>query len=1106
MMDESITMDTNSRKKIVEELDKNFFVEASAGSGKTTSLVYRMVAIVEKGEITVDKICTITFTKAAADEFFNRFQALLSTRSVLVDDESDDKLGKKTEESVKRCQEALSNIDSCFLGTIDAFCNMIAHELPSELDIPSFSEVVDMDEYISIVQEKFLTILKDEKDPLHKKALRFKELIYSYVDALTIGVKAFLEMRHTEIVFDNELADIDIEEYFESEKDTLLQIMSDLTSLDYECFNSDKAGKDRSQALLSLKSNYLFHLSLENWNKCIPFLKFALDNILKMEGFNKNIIGTDAENYIFIPEKVNERTSYKYTDEFKAFINSVKDKLKEYIYSVYCDFVSELSHEMELVFKEQGKFQFFDFLYYLNEAFKKSEKGDRELINHILERHSVFLLDESQDTNPMQTELFFHLTGTVNNDDWRKVKPKEGSLFIVGDPKQSIYSFRDANVSTFISNKNIFALEDEVLVLTRNFRSNVRLREWFNKTMNTLLDKGVEPLEHLDIPIIDIEKENEQISNDVIDGVYTYTAKDKDDGEDIAKIILSLVGKKKIYTKNENGSVPKKKERLIRYSDFMVVPRSTDVSKITKAFTKYSIPVTIEASIPFENTQSLIVVRDLIYLLKEPQNISNFLNVAHGDLYKLSDKEIIFYKNIGFDLNIARPFIVTSNPKLSRVLEELNSLYIATYRMSYSSTMLYIINNPKLNLFSRISATNLEYTLFLIQKIKEKEEDGSLRTLEQLKGFVSSFLEGNDDQRSLRFKDKLDRVKLSNVHKVKGLQAPIVILAKPKKKERDPNKYVDYSSNPPKTYFSKLGMMGDFGNEVTFIETKKYIDDLPKWKESDIAERERLEYVAATRAESVLIIGKYSKINKNEYNPWQELYDSVDENDNNGNLEIDESIAPLPLTKVNVTLEDYRINTNSHLISHKYISPSQMRIKRVNNNLDEVDNVLLEDENTINATLLGTIVHRLLECMVSSKNTYNIDDLVNKISNEYVIDDEQKELLVRTANRIISGGFPQKNSALDDDILSTLLTAKNVWCEVPFSYLSKSNNIVSGIIDVLYLDQNEKYHVIDYKTNVEDDVSILEKEYEEQLTSYVYALKKMGIDCDAHIYHIDLNN
>ena len=1101
--------DKRSREIIVSDLEENYFVEASAGSGKTTSLVYRMVALIEKG-VPVEKICTITFTKAAADEFFNRFQALLSTRSILAKDDSDDVLGEKCEESIKFCQIALSNIDSCFLGTIDAFCNMIAHELPSELGIPSDSEVIDMDEYLSIVQRENLEILKDENHPLHKKALQFKDLIYPAEEALAVGVRTFLEARHTDIVYDETLVNVDIDEYFKEEKLEFLNIVKALVNVT-DCYNPSQNGERNSKYKIqtSLRSNFRV-LCAKKWKDCLNTLKFAIEAVLKMEGFNKNALEQEIGGYLEVPEKITVRTSFKYTEHFKERIENIQNKLNEFKYSIFCDYVKKLSNVLEERFKDTGKFQFFDFLYYLNEAFKKSAEGNRELIEHILERHSHFLLDESQDTNPLQTELFFHLTGTLLDKDWKKVEPRQGSLFIVGDPKQSIYSFRDANVSAYLENKKIFEEDGGVLVLTRNFRSNVRLRQWFNHTMNDLLNHGVEALEHIDIPISEEEIKAEQIPNDVIDGVYSYVVNDrKDEGEHLARLILSLVGKQKIYSKNENRNEenkdkePRKKERLIRYSDFLIVPKNTGVDKIVSAFNKYHIPMTIEAQIPYSESESLIAVKNLIYLLKSPQKVDKFLNVIFSPLYKLDEKDVISLKNYGFDLNISH-LVDIPDSRLDEVVKELNTLYNETLGMSYSSTMLYILNNQKFNIFKKVSPSHLEYTYFLIQKVKEKEEDGSLSSVYELEQYIENFLLGKDEQRSLRFKDKVDRVKISNVHKVKGLQAPIVILVKPVEKNREPTKYTSFKYLVPKTFISEIAIRGEY-NDIVAVKTNAFVSQLPLWEASAQAELERLEYVAATRAESVLIVGKTGDVHSNEHNPWNDLYDKVSDEFNNGNLVINNEQPP-EVTPLDISLSELKIATESHKQTFKYISPSQLRVAKINNNKDEIDDSEFVKEEKEDATLLGTLVHRLMELIISSRNQYDMDTLIQKIISEYGIKDfEYEELLKGIALTIKTGGFNQKNSSLDKDVLKTLMSAKRVWCETPFSYLSSSGNIVHGVIDVMYLDQNDKYHVIDYKTNEEDDVSILEKEYEKQLTSYIYALKKIGINCDAHIYHIDLN-
>ena len=82
---DTLSIDDNSRKKILEEIKKNFFVVANAGSGKTSILVNRMVAMIEDG-IDISKICAITFTKAAATEFLDRFQKKLRERENAKDD------------------------------------------------------------------------------------------------------------------------------------------------------------------------------------------------------------------------------------------------------------------------------------------------------------------------------------------------------------------------------------------------------------------------------------------------------------------------------------------------------------------------------------------------------------------------------------------------------------------------------------------------------------------------------------------------------------------------------------------------------------------------------------------------------------------------------------------------------------------------------------------------------------------------------------------------------------------------------------------------------------------------------------------------------------
>lgn len=1092
--------DTLSREKIVKELKRNFFVEASAGSGKTTSLVFRMVALIEQENVPVDKICTITFTKAAANEFFLRFQTLLSKRSVDIPDDSDDHLGKKTKETIRRCQEALKNIDLCFLGTIDSFLNMIAHELPTELGIPSDSSVLSKDEYLRIIREEYYNILRDETHPRHTQGLLFNNTFNHADEFFFEGISTLSSVRYSKIDYDSDLLKEDFDTYLGSYKDELLGIMESFSQSEVLYNPKNDGSRNEKYGIYDSLINSYKKLKNAKWHEHIKDVCYAMKDIGKLDGFSKDMEVCSVLDYCDAPKSA--RGTYKYSEDFKEVLQTISDKIHEYRYSLFFDFVTSVLESINKSLKDAGKFQFFDFLYYITNAFRKSASTDRILVDHILERHAYFLLDESQDTDPMQTELFFYLTGTEKTTDWTKVKPREGSLFIVGDPKQSIYSFRGANVQSYLNTKEIFKKEDEVLVLTKNFRSNAQLRKWFNETMNCVLDTQVEPLEHLDIPI-DQEDLDEEIPNGVLDGVYKYFTEDGNDEVEAAKIITSIVGKQEIFVKNKNRKPgePQHISRVATYGDFLVVPRGTDVKELIKTFEEYHIPMTIEASIPFGSASSFKVLRDLTLLLKDPTNRFNLINVLNGPLYRLNDNDIISMINDGFDLDISNlDEEYFGDKSYYRYLKELKDLYEETRMMCYSSTMLYVLNNQKLNIFKKISSKNLEYTYFLIEKIKEQEVSGDMNSIDDLNYLVDRLINSNDEQRTIRFKQEVNRVKISNLHKVKGLEAPIVILIKPRKMKRDAVSHIDYENNGsiPVAQYSSI-ILDENSIKLEEVKTKRYESSLELWNGYQEAEKRRLEYVAATRPRSVLIIGHSTNLRSNYQSPWEDLIPTVERE-----FAIPEVTIPEKESSV-VELGTLSKKEENHNSTHNYVSPSALRKASGSTNKDEIDDASFEMEEEHDSTLIGTIIHKLMECLVASRNDYkDIDALIEKIAFDYHAE-KYLNLLKNTAKAILNGGFMQKNSSLPADILNELLSAKQVWCEVPFSYQNDKGNIISGVIDCLYLDKENMYHIIDYKTNKEDDVKVLKNEYEKQLAVYQASLRKLGINATAHIYHIDIN-
>ena len=247
-------------------------------------------------------------------------------------------------------------------------------------------------------------------------------------------------------------------------------------------------------------------------------------------------------------------------------------------------------------------------------------------------------------------------------------------------------------------------------------------------------------------------------------------------------------------------------------------------------------------------------------------------------------------------------------------------------------------------------------------------------------------------------------------------------------------------------------------------------------------------------------IGVPEELNKNQTNPWRDLlYEGIEE------------IPDYPYQEIDLVTKDYDEvmdkyqtieNQSCYEASYKLRNPSGLRIKSQITNEAEV---IETDELEIDKALLGTMVHRLLECIVTSRNKFNIKELVTDIFEELSIVYEEHlfDKLCYIADKFTFGGYTQIDSAVPSDLYSVLKEAEQVMCEVPFSYKS-SDTIIAGVIDLLYKDKNG-WHIIDYKTNDEDDVGNLEEEYQIQLGVYKKAVKQAtGLDCDAHIYHIDI--
>lgn len=1008
-------IDKISRNRIADDINCNFFVEAGAGSGKTTMLVQRMVAMIEAG-IDVEKICAITFTKAAAAEFYSRFQEELMKRN------SDN------------CKRALENIDLCFMGTIDSFCNMIINEHPVEAGVPIGATVKNDEELKAAYTREYTRIIRGEYgDELQGKAINFEKVHDSSIDKFLLLMPELMGYRTDEFIYDkpNEIM-------LKRIQDAEVKIKSILSSLlkHEELLHDIKAVRTAWNNLVSNR-----RLLLGSWDGRYVAVMKAIKSIAGIRLIKESdltLLGPYAESAFVLAG--NRNMTYNVDPDGSL---GIYQEFREYQYSVSMDFVASSVHPIADELKKQGVMGFFDYLLCLRNLLHEDARSGGKLIKHIYDRHSYFLIDEFQDTDPIQAEIFFYITAKEPRKDWKKCVPQPGSLFIVGDPKQSIYRFRGADVGSYKVVRGLFDGEKgEVLNMLRNFRSTSKLCKWFNEAFSQILgEETVEQSKFQSIPIDYPGNDGENAptldnSSNEFGGVYKYKTVEKDgDAVNISKIINKLVD-------NPEYLIDGKR---ITYSDFMVITKNkTVIDDCLREFVNHSIPYRVEGKVLFQECPAL------------KATIAAFRAAAVPEV-----REYTFVaRRLGFDIDR---------------LKSLNS--------NMMPTALFDLILDKEQIFEKFGTENIEYLYFAEELLRNQVG----LSMEDAAIFLQNLLEGGSgEERCINLDENSNRVHIANLHKVKGLQAKIVILAQG---TSFANK-VSSRSADNKCWIFSVGKYND-------IATKKYSEVADDEKASREAEYYRLMYVAATRAENVLLIADPGKKNY-----WEDIKELAP---NDFRLR-DEDDSSSEATEVDAPLNDEHIvpitfsTCNSK--TYEILRPSKIKLVRADS--DEIfvpeETMYADEVPKGNPALVGTMVHRLMEKLVSSGGWQGSDDLlVNSIVEEYGLDISAK--LASVVSVLRNGGYVQEND-IAQDILQTLLNADQVFCEVPFCYMNERREMFNGVMDAIYCIDNE-WHIVDYKTNA--DGHGLDNVYREQLNSYIDAFKELtGLDADAKTYHIDL--
>ena len=1033
--------DELARDIIVKQLDKNIFVVAGAGSGKTSMLVNRIVALIEAGE-DVSSICAITFTVNAAAEFRDRLTSVLLRRSQGIEAKEDLRsggLGKIYYPD--RDKIALENIDLCFTGTIDAFSNLILSEYPLDAGIPSSSSVIDEKEEISRYKKEYASIAHNEPD--NPAFINFTRIFKNPSETFASAIKDVVSMMGLEVVYHEPSKNVDeYVKYYKDKYETALK--GDIAAIvnHASLLKDTKTNKEAFKAL----NNYKDVLS-SNW---------GIEEIIKIPKLKKDIL----EKFVFKDDpnindclyydKLEGKKDYTYISgcTLDAFIDEIN--LMKHTYAV--DFLLYAGQKVRATLKKEGKLTFTEYLYtFRNMVMEDLANPDMPLINHIRKRYKHFLIDESQDTSPFQYDIFLCLSSIKSEKDIKDITLIPGSLFIVGDPKQSIYRFRGADISSYKNVEKRFSNEDNIVVeLYNNFRSSKALCGYFNDVFASMEDYE---------PIGNVETKNEYDGS----GLYQYSS--------IVDVIKNMVHNPSYSIIDRNGY-----RKSLEYSDFMILANGKDhLPDIGEQLSINKIPYYIEGKNDLSVSPLVESVYAIYAYLVDPLSLESEYNLYASPLFNYCINEIVTF----------------DKAKLSnRDIEIINQ--ISKLSDITNPVILFEKIYEEFPLFKYVSSNGLDYIYYIKNKLEEAyvnkavtSKKDSLRYIEEL---IKEPLE-----RSSQLSDKVNAVYIANTHKVKGLEAPVVILDKAGNAAITPTQSLDYISN--KAYLFRIGKNKYKGASFYDVDASSIYKDEESYEKEQLGlEKARLRYVAVTRARNYLLINNSSRnsawddlIKEGHFVDFSVSESLIERFDNDVSIINSENIYPI--NNINIS---YNTSPTYHIVL-----PSKLRL----NYEKEISDEYVE-ETSGDAAVKGTLVHALLEGYISSNMKADINTLIDSILTKYHIDDiEYRNMLLNVMDDMNSGGYMQADGK-PVDLFMILSKASDISVEVPFAY-KHGDNIYNGVIDLLYK-YNDKYYIVDYKTNLDGDD--LDNKYANQLKAYRYAVKNvLGIDAEASIYHIEIH-
>ncbi len=867
--------DAQQRRMILERLDVNMLVEAAAGTGKTTCMVGRMVALLRTGTChSVKKMAAVTFTRKAAAELRSRFRVELER--AYRDSEGEER---------ERLRRSLDELEHCFIGTIHSFCGRLLRERPVEARVELGFKELDEAEDKRLRErawEDFAarTIARDESgllSRLQRLGLRLSDLRSAFI--------SFCDYP-------------DVQEWPGSEKETP---MPDTAPVIAELRNY----LDHMESLKPRLPSDTGTCELMPLYRRLPLIARGYDlsrtdQLMEMlSNFDKSPKQTQkawkSEGKFTQDEAKDEAERWKRFRE--EHVKPMLQAWRVHRYHTVMEVLFAARDQYDRLREEAGCLNFQDLLMRAASLLRDHPHIRR----YFQERFTHILVDEFQDTDPIQAEVLFLLAASDPEEkDWRRCRPRPGSLFVVGDPKQSIYRFRRADIVTYSRAKGLLVENRDrdrglLVRLSANFRAVPRLIDWTNEVFSPAGEGSGDDISFLRFPryeteaspaYVELRPGREEEAEGALAGVRCIRIGDDLKREDevidweaglIARFIRKAVDEKMTVSRSPaeiDAGIPPQ----VGPGDFMILTRAHHhLGLYAQKLQLQGIPHQVSGGDALNKLEELGLLTLFLRAVVRPDDPTALVAVLRSELFGVSDADLFEFKRAGgrFHYHAELPEGISEEAAraigdafrhlrecerrlsvlppvaaLERTVESLGLLPLAASRRGGSQ-----------------QAGSLLKALELIRGMQD-ETWSHARLLEYLEGILKNEEESIDGIAARP--PSGGEVRLMTLHRAKGLESPVVFLADPYKGgEHEPALAVDRGGERIRGYLSVWGDEKERKNPTLLAIPPDWDEVSARESEFERAERLRLRYVAATRAGSALIVTLRSKYNdRNFWDPF----------------------------------------------------------------------------------------------------------------------------------------------------------------------------------------------------------------------------------------------